>query len=536
MSFARVGWSVSLLVLATTRGHAQSPASHPATMVSERIIDAHWRFLADDALEGRAAGSRGEWLAAQYIAAQFRRLGYTPAGDSGTYTQRFPLLRYRPGKPTTSAADSSALRFGVDFVARPTKGDTVVDMRLEAVFVGYGVVAPRYGRDDYRATDLRGKVAVVLTGNPLTIDSSRTLGTYYGEENYKRDEARRHGAVAVLFINHPARGAVRWDSVSRGYQNAAWLRDDPDPVRLVGRLNPVRAASLARGAGTSFEALARTADATTFRPKSLGTVGLATRGTIEQRLTASNVIGCLPGQDRQDEMVLLGGHYDHLGIGPAENGDSIYNGALDNASGTATLLGAVEALAASGARASRSVCFIAFSAEERGLLGSQAFVARERNPGRIVAMLNIDGANVWGRTSDIAVLGMDQSTLGEAFRRAASDEGLSVTVHPIEVRQRFYFRSDHLSFARVGIPSLFVRRGKELEEGGAARWQERFDEYYGTRYHKPGDNILPWHTTTGTAQQARVMLRVALDVANDPGRPTWVEASEFRGVASPLVP
>ncbi|MBI4500891.1 MAG: M20/M25/M40 family metallo-hydrolase [Gemmatimonadetes bacterium] len=340
----------------------------------------------------------------------------------------------------------------------------------------------------------------------------------------------------MLFAAHPDRGAVNWDSWSRRYLAFGWIRgDDPDPLKLVGLLHPTRADSLARGTGTSFEALARAADVTTFRPRSLGGIRLRTQGTIDQRVTAMNVVGCLPGQNRQNEMVLLGGHYDHLGIGPAENGDSIYNGALDNASGTATLLGAAEALAASGVRPNRSICFIAFSAEERGLLGSQAFVARERNPGRIVAMVNIDGANVWGRTRDVAVLGADQSTLGETFRRAAAAEGLTVTVHPIEVRQRFYFRSDHISFARVGIPSLFVRRGKELEDGGAVVWQQRFDEYYGTRYHKPGDHILPWHTTTGTAQQARVMLRVALDVANDPGRPTWVEASEFRTAAAALV-
>ncbi|MBI4421430.1 MAG: M20/M25/M40 family metallo-hydrolase, partial [Gemmatimonadetes bacterium] len=520
---------LALVVPAPAR--SQSQPSHPAAQVSERAIAAHLGYLADDALEGRAPGTRGERLSALYIAAQFRRLGLEPAGDTGTYFQHFAILGYRPSPPSAGSVDTAALAFGADFVARPSGGDTLLDLSAEAVFVGYGISAPAYRRDDYGATDVRGRIVVSLSGSPLAIDSSRTLGTYYGEDNYKRDEARRRGAAALLLLTHPARAAA-WDSVSRRYHEPAWINaGGGDGLRLVGLLNPERANALARRNGATVAELARSADGGSLRPRSLGRIRLQTRGSIRARIQAMNVVGCLPGQAAgTGEVVLAGGHYDHLGIGPAVDGDSIYNGALDNASGTATLLAAAEALATSGVRPNRSVCFIAFGAEERGMLGSQAYVAAERNPGRIVAMLNIDGANLWGRTRDIAVLGDDQTTLGARFRSAVAAEGLSVTVHPIEVRQRFFFRSDHISFARAGIPSLFLRRGNQLVEGGVPLWEQRWQDYYGTRYHKPSDHVLSWHSPAGAAQQARVMVRVLLDVANDPERPAWEQASEFRAL------
>ncbi len=525
---SQLRFALLVSIASATACGGQPSAGEVAASVSEASLEAHLRLLAHDELEGRAPGTRGERPSALYIATQFRRLGLEPAGDAGTFYQRFPLLGYRP--TVVAGWSGETLRTGSDFVALSPAGEPAVDLRVEAIFAGYGVTASHYGRDDYGESDVTGRLVVAFAGGPLAVDSSGTLGTSYGEAVYKRDEARRRGAAGLLLVSHPVRAPASWEETVLDYQDLVWLAPDVgDPLRVTGWLNPERLADLASGAGTSLYQLMADAESAEFQPVSLGEVELRVMGRVAQRIEAMNVAACLPGRDRDDqEVVVLGGHYDHLGIGPAVAGDSIHNGALDNASGTATLLAVAEAIATAGVRPERSICFLAFGAEERGLLGSQVYVAREPDPSRIVAMLNIDGANIWGETRDIAVLGDDQSTLGDNFRRAVADEGLTVTVHPSEVRGRFFFRSDHLSFARAGVPSLFLRRGKALTDPGDFPWDERYREYYDSRYHQPADEVLPWNSAVGAAQQARVLVRVLLDVANSPERPTWAEGSEFR--------
>ncbi|HET6576780.1 MAG TPA: M20/M25/M40 family metallo-hydrolase [Gemmatimonadales bacterium] len=512
-----------------------SPATRVARALDPRVLRAHLDFLADDALEGRAPGTRGGATAARYIAAQFERLGLEPAGAGGTWFQRVPIISLTPAPALAVAGTTPApLAWKNDFVMWSMRNDSLVDVRGDAVFVGYGIVAPEYGWNDYAGADARGKIVVTLVNDPGLRDSTIFRGkilTYYGRWTYKIEEARRQGAAGILLIHTTESATYPWTTVLSGWVGPqVRLETPPDSLVVAGWLQHDAAARLFRQSGQDLAALTAAAARPGFRAVQLGIqLDASVRSTI-RRSETQNVLGRWPGRGPlAREAVLIGGHYDHFGIGAPVNGDSIYNGAEDNASGTAGVLAAAEAFVRSGVHTARSIVFIGFAAEESGLLGSQALATNPPFPLRdMAAILNLDVLNLYGRTRDFSALGLDQSSLGPTMTRAAAIEGLKVSTSEEALLQGSYFRSDHFSLARVGVPGTSLERGSDFVGRPAGWGDEQSQRYVAERYHQPSDEILPWFNYDGAIQQLRVTVRTAVAVANAASQPAWNASSEFR--------
>jgi Zn-dependent M28 family amino/carboxypeptidase len=516
-------------------GQATSPESRVARAVDPRVFRSHLEFLADDALEGRAPGTRGGATAAKYIAAQFERLGLVPAGDSGTYFQRVPIITLTP-QPSLAVGEGqpAPLAWKKDFVMWSMRNDSLVNIHAEPVFVGYGIVAPEYGWNDYAGVDVKGKVVITLTNDPGLRDSTTFRGkilTYYGRWTYKIEEARRQGAAGILMIHTTESATYPWTTVLSSWSGPQIrLETEPSSLLVAGWLQQDAAGRLFTQGGQNLASLTERAWHRGFKPVPLRVrLDASVRSGI-RRSETHNVIGRLPGRGPlAREAVLIGGHYDHFGIGVPVDGDSIYNGAEDNASGTAAVLAAAEAFVRSSVRAHRSILFIGFAAEESGLLGSQALATTPPIPLRdMAAILNLDVVNLYGRTRDFSALGLDQSSLGQTMTRAAAAEGLRVSTSEDALIRGSYFRSDHFSLARVGVPGTSLESGTDYVGRPKGWGKERQDEYVAKRYHQPSDELLPWFTDDGVVQQLRVTVRAALAIGDAPRQPTWNPKSEFR--------
>jgi Zn-dependent M28 family amino/carboxypeptidase len=421
-----------------------------------------------------------------------------------------------------------------DYVLWSMRNDSSVTVRGDAVFVGYGIVAPEFGWNDYAGLDAKGKIVVALVNDPGLQDSTIFRGkilTYYGRWTYKIEEARRQGAAGLLLVHTAESATYPRTTVLSGWTGPRGrLETPPDSLLVAGWLQQQTASRLFQSGGQNLAALTAAAARRGFKPVPLGVVLEGTVRSKIRRTETANVLGRLPGRGPlAREAVLIGGHYDHFGIGAAVNGDSIYNGAEDNASGTAAVLAAAEAFVRSGVRTARSIIFLGFAAEESGLIGSQALANAPPVPLRdIAAILNLDVMNLYGPTTDVSALGLDQSTLGKAFTAAAAAEGLRVTSNEEALLRGAYFRSDHFPLARVGVPGTSVENGSSFVGKPAGSGKEHSDKYIAERYHQPGDEILPWFTYDGAVQQLRVTVRTAVSVANTTGQPEWQATSEFR--------
>jgi Zn-dependent M28 family amino/carboxypeptidase len=513
----------------------ETAAARVASALRADVLRGHLEFLADDALEGRAPGTRGGELAQKYIASQFRRLGLQPAGDSGTYFQRVPVISLTPTPSLALTAPSPApLKWKDDYVLWSARNDSSVRARGEAVFVGYGIVATEAGWDDYAGLDAKGKIVIALVNDPGLQDSTLFRGkilTYYGRWTYKIEEARRQGAAGLLIIHTTESATYPWTTILSGWTGPqVRLENPPDSLIIAGWLQEATARRLFSTGGQDLAALTAAAARKGFKPVPLGiTLEGSVRSTIRRTETA-NVLGRWPGRGAlAKEAVLIGGHYDGFGIAAPQGGDSIYNGAEDNASGTAAVLTAAEGFVRSGVRPSRSLIFVGFAAEESGLIGSQALANHPPVPlSGLAAILNLDVMNLYGRTTDVSALGLDQSTLGRAFTKAAAAEGLKVSSNEEALIRGAYFRSDHFPLARVGVPGTSVENGTAYVGKPADYGKEQKDKYIAERYHQANDEILPWFTYGGAIQQLRVTVRTAVDVANAPSQPQWNASSEFR--------
>jgi Zn-dependent M28 family amino/carboxypeptidase len=514
---------------------SQSAATKVAAAVDQRVLRAHLEFLADDALEGRRPGTRGGELAAKYIAAQFQRLGLEPAGDSGTYYQRVPIITLTPNPTVRIATPTSGdLTYRKDYVLWSMRNDSLVSLKSDLVFVGYGIVAPEYQWDDYRGLDVKNKIVVALVNDPGLRDSTIFRGpilTYYGRWTYKIEEAQRHGAAGILLIHTPESATYPWSTVQSSWTGPqVRIEEPPKSLLIAGWLTRDAAGRLFQLGGKDLGALMDQAVQRGFEAVPLGVqLDVTVRSSIQRSGTA-NVLGKVPGRGAlASEAVLIGGHYDHFGIGAPVNGDSIYNGAEDNASGTAAVLTAAEAFARSGVHTKRSLVFVGFTAEESGLLGSQAMVARSAIPlSRIAAILNLDVMNLNGRTQDVAAVGLDQSDLRKTFVQAAAAEGLQVTESREALLHGAFFRSDHFPLARAGVPGLSIEDGQHYVGQAADYGKKKQEEYTQKRYHQPSDEVLPSFNYDGARQQLRVIVRTAVAVADASAQPAWNPSSEFR--------
>jgi Zn-dependent M28 family amino/carboxypeptidase len=514
---------------------ASTGSSAVARAVDGRVMRAHLQFLADDALEGRKPGTRGGELAAKYIAAQFERLGLQPAGDSGTYYHNVPIITLTPAPTLKVVAPTPRdLTYRTDYVLWSMRNDSLTTTRSDLVFVGYGIVAPEWDWNDYKDADVKGKIVVVLVNDPGLRDSTIFRGpilTYYGRWTYKIEEAQRQGAAGILLVHTTESATYPWTTVQSSWTGPqVRIEEPPTSLKVAGWLNQEAAARLFREGGLDLEQSMAQAYKKGFQAQPLKIQLEASVRSAIRRSGTSNVLGRLPGRGAlAQEAVLIGGHYDHFGISAPVNGDSIYNGAEDNASGTAAVLTAAEAFVRSGTRTGRSIVFVAFTAEEAGLLGSQALVSKPTIPlSRIAAILNLDVMNMYGKTRDVSALGLDQSSLGRDFRNAARAEGLGISVNREALISGSYFRSDHFPFARAGVPGTSIENGVQYVGQPANYGEQKRKEYTEKRYHQPSDEVLPSFKYEGAVQQLRVIVRTAVSVANTPKQPTWNATSEFR--------
>jgi Zn-dependent M28 family amino/carboxypeptidase len=516
---------------------------HLPDAVLDRIrpetVDAHLRFLSHPLLEGRAPGTRGGELAAEYVRAQFARIGLRPA--DGSYLQPVPLVGLTPDPDPLLALelpDGSAVEppFRDAFVMRAGVPRPEVDVDAELVYCGYGIAAPEYDWDDFAGTDVRGKVLLVRVNDPGTEATPGFFGgkalTYYGRWTYKYEEASRRGAAGVLLLHTDESAGYGWNVVRASNTGEQYdLAGEPEfPLQVKGWISEAAAAEALRRAGHDPGALARRSEERGFRPVA---TGIRVRGRVRsvvREVRTDNVVGILPGSDPalREEAVLLTSHYDHLGTGTDEGGERVvYHGAYDNASGVALLLAVAEAAAALPDPPRRPLCFVATTAEESGLLGAEWYA---RNPlfplGRTAAELNLDGANLQGRTRDLAPLGADRSDLGETVREAARAEGLTLRSDP-HPEQGMFFRQDHFPLARAGVPALALDHGLDFEgrpEGWGEAW---YEEFVSGHYHQPSDAYREGIDYGGAVQQGRVLLRTALAVASADRLPEWSPGAEF---------
>lgn len=521
---------------------AQSAAPTAPAAITPAEIDGDLRFLSSDLLEGRAPATRGGRLAAEYIASQLRAAGVSPGVGDSSYMQRVPIdvVKADPStiRVTATGKASATLRFTDDVVVWAGSATDASTARGEVVFVGYGAAAPEYKWDDFKGVDVKGKWLLVLVNDPPAPPSEPTLFggkamTYYGRWTYKYEEAERRGAAGMLIVHTTERAGYPWQVVvgSNSVEHRLLPRDPADgaPIGVRGWIKDTVAASLLKQAGLDFDALRTQAARRDFRPVHTGIVLDASFRNSVSHLASENVVGVVRGRDaaRQGEYVALSAHWDHLGVGPVVNGDSIYNGALDNASGVADLL-AVARAAAAGPKPARSLLFVFVTAEESGLLGSAWFAQHPTiRAAGLVANLNLDGGNLLGRVRDLNVLGDTKSALGPMLAAFARPRGvrLAPEEHP---EQGHFYRSDHFSFAKAGVPAVSIGAGVDYE-GRPAGWGKAQDEdYTAHRYHQPSDAYRPDFDLSGAVQLSQLVLDFARSLANATTWPTWNADAEFR--------
>lgn len=543
MTRASVLLSLAFVTMLSAASASAQKSPPPARITSDEI-DAHLRFLSSDLLEGRAPATRGGRIAEEYIAAQLRTFGVKPGVGDSSYFQRVPIDVVKADPKTISVTASGKananLRFPDDVVVWPGSATDASSARGELVFVGYGATAPEYKWDDFKGVDVRGKILLVLVNDPPASASEPNLFggkamTYYGRWTYKFEEAERRGAAGMLIVHTTERAGYPWQVVvgsnSVEHRLLPLPASAPPPIGVRGWITDSAATALLAQAGLNMADLRKRAESRDFRPVSTGiTIDETMRNSV-QHMSSSNVVGVVLGTDPvlRDEYVAYSAHWDHLGIGPVVNGDSIYNGAVDNASGVASIL-AIAHAAAEGPKPRRSQLFIFVTAEESGLLGSAYFGEHPTVPAsRIIAALNMDVVPVNGRVTDLNVMGDNKSSLGPAIAQLVKAEGirLSPDAHP---EQGHFYRSDHFSFAKVGIPSVSIGGGDDYVGRPPGWGAQQGDDYVAHRYHQPSDEYRSDFDLRGAVQLAEIVRRFGLSLANARTVPTWNADAEFRAM------
>jgi Zn-dependent M28 family amino/carboxypeptidase len=512
----------------------------PARIDPDRL-SAHVRALSDDSFEGRGIATPAEDKVIAYLSEAFAEAGFEPGGENGGWTQAVTLRRFAVSNISASFSDegeSRALTQGEQIVISTRRPADLVELKdAPLVFVGYGTTAPERKWDDFKDVDVRGKILVVLVNDAdyeqpeLNTFNGRAM-TYYGRWTYKYEEAARRGAAGVLVVHETAPASYGWTTVKNSWtgpqfdivrQNAAAER-----VPLEGWIQRDVAVDLFQRAGLDFEALKVSARSRDFRPVVLDGQTLdASYSVATSQIETHNVVARLPGRTHPDETILYTGHWDHIGMGePDANGDRIFNGAVDNASGTAGLLELARVFAA-GPRPDRSIVIIAFTAEESGLLGSEFYASNPLYPlETTVAGFNLDAMNVYGRLSGLGVTGYGQSTLDERLEAAAAVQG-RVIVPDTNNAAGTYFRSDHFPLAKRGVPMAYPKGSGDFRDEPVAERQAMRDEYGARRYHQAADEWMPEMDFRGAAEDLEAVYVVGLALANSRDWPGWKDGSEF---------
>lgn len=536
-----------LLCAAASIAFATAAAAAPAAIDAARLTQ-DIKVLSSDEFEGRAPASAGEEKTVAYLIEQMKAAGLSPAGDlkaDGTraWTQDVPLARFATKGPVkvsvTAGGATQQWTQGeqVAIRAAQTGADRLVLKDVPVVFAGYGVKAPEKNWDDFKGYDLKGKIALVLVNDPDFEAGEGDFGgkamTYYGRWTYKYEEAARQGAVGFLVIHETDPASYGWATVKNSNTNEIFdvIRKNPAEAHapLEGWVQRDVAVSLMKTAGLDFEALKKQAQTRDFRPVELKGVTFSTDYAIDaQKVVSKNVVGEVRGAERPDERVIYTAHWDHLGVGlPDARGDKIYNGALDNASGTAALL-ELGRIYAKGPKPQRSVTFLAVTAEEKGLLGSEYYADNPLYPlSKTVAVINMDGVNLLGRFKDVTMSGDAPMTLQDDMIRVAKAGGLTFSPDPNPQAGSFY-RSDHFPFAKRGVPAISFGSGETLEKGGKAAGRAASEAYTKDKYHQPADEFDPNWDMSGAVQEIGLYYQLGHELANSRTWPEWKEGAEFK--------
>ena len=508
----------------------------------------HTKTLASDEYEGRSPGTKGEELTVKYLVDEFRRMGLAPGNPDGTYLQKVPLagLTAQPDFSILAGGKRTRFKFPDDYVALTRR--FVPNVKVEnsdVVFVGYGVVAPEYGWDDYKGLDVRGKTIVMLINDPAVPDASdpakldqkmfkgRAM-TYFGRWTYKYEIASEKGAAAAIIVHEDGPAGYPYEVVTGtwGRENFDIVSPDKNMQRVAVEswLRLDRAKELFKSAGHDFDALKKSAASKDFTPIPLNvTASFDVKNTLRV-VQSQNVVARLEGSDgaHKEEHVIYTAHWDHLGINTTLEGDQIYNGALDNASGTAQLLELAEAFTKLPKPPRRSILFLAVTAEERNLLGAKYYATIPLYPLKgTLAALNIDGANPWGRTKDVVIVGDGNSTLDDLAREVLAMQGRVVTPDP-EPEKGFYYRSDHFEFAKQGVPALYPDTGTQFVGRTPEYSKQKRDAYTANDYHKPSDEVKPDWDLAGAVEDAQMLLVIGHRVAEAQKFPEWKPGADFK--------
>jgi len=517
-----------------------SPAAFQAleTINPERIR-AHVRFLSHDLLEGRGTGQRGGDIAAEYIATQFALYGLKPVGDNGTYLQKVPMVGITPSQETTFSlipASGSRITLKVldDYVSYDQTQQPQSDVDAPIVYVGYGIHAPEYDWDDYKDTDVRGKVLLMLVNEPASDDPKFFKGkalTYYGRWTYKYEEAARRGAVGVLLIHQNEMASYPWEVVRNSNSGEkSYLKLDGTPkLKAAAWIQLGVARNLVNGAGLNLEKLMSDAQSRDFKAVALPAKLQAHIFSKIRPFESNNVIAELPGSDAKlkNEAVLYTAHYDHLGIRPDMPGDNIYNGANDNATGCGVLLELARAFGQAAQKPRRSILFASVTGEEQGLLGSEYLGKHPPFPaGRITLDLNYDDLPPLGSPEEVEVSGAERTSFYRIVEATAKDFRLTIRpdAHP---EAGHFYRSDHFSLARVGIPSFSINEGVKYKGHDEAWGLQQDQEYNEKHYHQPSDEYRPDMDFTGDATMARFGFILGWQAAVLPKVVSWEKGDEF---------
>ncbi len=501
----------------------------------------HVKVLASDEFEGRAPVSDGEKRTVQYLEAEFKKVGAQP-GNGESYFQDVPLVEITPNPDMTLTISGGkspmSFSYGDNLVAWSPNAKDKVDVKdSELVFVGYGVIAPEFGWNDYEGVDVQGKTVVMLVNDPgfATEDPEVFNGramTYYGRWTYKFEEAARQGAAAALLIHETEPAAYGWGVVRNtwmGKQFSLVAEDgNVSPCDVVSWISLETTEEIFGAAGMNFQEAKARALEPGFEAVSLGLkASVAIENSVKNSIS-QNVVAVLPGSDRADEYIVYVAHWDHFGMDPTLEGDQIFNGALDNATGTAALVVLANAFKNLGEPTGRSIIFLASTAEEQGLLGSHYYATHPIYPlTKTAAVINMDGLNIYGRMKDVRIVGYGQSELDDYARAVAAEQDQIILPNATPERGSF-FRSDHFPFAQQGVPALSAGSGIQHREKGEDYGRQLREQYNRKNYHKPSDEYDDSWDLTGAAEDMQLYFKIGYRLAMESTFPSWKEGSEFK--------
>jgi len=509
--------------------------------ISAEELSKDVEILSSDEFEGRSPASKGEEKTISFLKEEFQKVGLKP-GNGESFFQELPMVEITAGPVTEleirSDKKSMLFAYGDEFVGLTLRVVEKVSLNdSEMVFVGYGIVAPEYNWNDYEGLDVRGKTVVMLVNDPgfATEDPEFFKGramTYYGRWTYKFEEAARQGADGVLIVHQTEPAAYPWGVVKNGWTGPQFylISEDKNLSRCAveGWVTIETARKIFESSGLDYDEIKPAAAKRGFKAIPLGLKASVTLKNSLRQSKSNNVIALLPGADRADECVIYMAHWDHFGIDPALEGDQIFNGALDNATGTAALIELAEAFKMLESPPSRSIIFLATTAEEQGLLGSKYYATNPvYPPAKTVAAINMDSLNIYGNMKDITIIGYGNSELDDYVEAAAKEQGRRIRPNPTPEKGSFY-RSDHFPFAKQGIPALYTSSGIDHVEHGEDWTLAKKEKYTAENYHKPSDEYDPNWDLSGGIEDLRLLFKIGYKLSMESTFPNWEEGTEFK--------